>query len=282
MNKKLILLACFWLFGAGFAHAQLKKIHSDPLIWTDLQADYFLPDQSYFFFRNQWRHNTNNDFAGLKESGPLHQFYEMYALVGYDHRFTERWSARVFARYTFRPVNNNVFFQGALRHTGHIGSVDFIKQLAFDYIKPQLEDSRGRIRPFAALEKNFRFGNHTMRPQLSYELFFNNDFKDEQSGGLTRTVDRTRLRVAASYKATPYLWITPYFMKQTDYFNVLSTFTELKDANNNPVLDDDGNPVLVENKGGKRNRIDPVFGLDLRFIIHAGRQTDSTLPRLVR
>ncbi|KAA9333727.1 DUF2490 domain-containing protein [Adhaeribacter soli] len=271
MNKKLVLVLGLWFLNVAFAEAQVKKVKSDPLIWTDLQADFYLKNKGFFFFRNQWRHNTDSDFPGLKESGALSKFYQVYVLAGYEQRFTEKWSGSLFARYTFDTFNDNQIYQAALRHNGKIGETSFIKRLAYDYIRPEFGDSRGRIRPSVALERNFKLGNHTLRPHLSYELFFYQDFKEEDPLIETRTVDRSRLRIAASYKVTPYLWLTPYFTKQTEYYYVLDTFTGEDD--------DQGNPIIKE-KGGKRNRIDPIFGFDIRFIIRGKNTSDETVPQL--
>jgi hypothetical protein len=269
MNKKLVLAFTFLLLITGFVQAQTKKMHQDPLIWTNLQADYYLPNQSFFFFRNQWRHNTDSDFGGIKESGILNKFYEVYVLAGYDHKFTDHWRASLFGRYTFTPGNDNKIFQAALRHNGKIGKVDFLKRVAYDYIIPEIGDSRGRFRPAVALEKNFKLGNHILRPSLSYELFFYQDFKDDNADLETRKVDRTRLRIAASFEAMPWLWLTPYFMKQTEYYNVITTYTG--------EFDQDGNPVVKE-QGGKRNRIEPIIALDIRFILPCGRINHETIP----
>lgn len=271
MNKKLLLLFCLLFSVITLSEAQVKKVHADALIWTDLQADLYLSNKGFFFFRNQWRHNTDADFNGLKDSGPLSKFYQMYVLAGYEQRFTDHWSGSVFARYTFDTFNDNTFFQAALRHNGKIGQTSLVKRLAYDYIRPEFGDSRGRIRPSIGLERNFKLGGNTLRPHISYELFFYQDFKDEDPLIETRTVDRTRFRFAASYKVTPFLWLTPYFTKQTDYYYVLDTFTG--------ETDDLGNPVIKE-KGGKRNRIDPIIGLDIRFIIKGKNTTDESIPQL--
>jgi hypothetical protein len=269
MNKKLLLALTFVMLLTGLGQAQTKKVNQDLYLWANLQADYYLPNQSFFFFRNQWRHNTDSDFAGINESGMLSNFYQVYLLAGYDHKFTDHWRASFFGRYTFTQSNDNKIFQAALRHNGKIGQVDFLKRIAYDYIKPEFGDSRGRFRPAVALEKNFKLGSHILRPSLSYELFFYQDFKDADSEIETRTVDRTRLRIAASFEATKYLWLTPFFMKQTEYYNVLSTFTG--------EIDGDGNPVVKE-QGGKRNRVEPIIGLDIRFILPCGRVNNETIP----
>jgi len=280
MTKKLVLLAGFCLFLLQVAQAQAKKIHSDALLWGDLQADYFLKNQSFFFFKTQLRHSTNSDIAGISESGAFSNLYQVYFQAGYDQKLTDHWRAGVSARYTLDAVNNNQIYQAALQHNGKIGQTDFIKRLAFDYMKFEDGESMGRIRPMAALERNFKLGSHILRPHLSYELFFYNDFKDEKTSDETRTVDRTRLRIAASYQVSKSFWLTPYFMKQTEYINVLTTYTVEKDANGNIVYDSDGNEVLKENIGGKRNRIEPIFWLELRFLLPGKNVSENTIPNL--
>src|SRR4051794_1707441 len=114
MKRKLILL-CLLAFTGSFVKAQTRKIHTDPLIWMDLQLDYYLSGKSLLFFRSQFRHNTDSDFRGLSESGPFSNLYQIYVLAGYDHQFNEHWSASGFARYSFDATNDNMMFQGALR-----------------------------------------------------------------------------------------------------------------------------------------------------------------------
>ena len=259
MNKKLLLLLGCLLVAVQFGFGQARKVRSEPLIWTEIEADYILPNKSFFYFRNQYRHNTDPGFPGIKESGALSKFYQAYVLLGYEHRFSDHWVSGLSGRYTFDADNDNKMLQFYLQHTGKIGSVNFLKRLTYDYMKPEFGDSRGRTRLRAGLEKDFTVGKSLLRPHISYELFLYNDFqKDNETLIEERTVDRTRLRLAVSYKVSSFLWLTPYFTKQTDYFNVLATYTGEFDA--------DGNPI-VKDEGGKLNRIDPIIGLDIRFIL---------------
>ncbi|MBK0401453.1 DUF2490 domain-containing protein [Adhaeribacter sp. BT258] len=281
MTKKLLLLLTLSFCLNRNILAQTKKVHADPFIWTELQADYFLKDQSFFFFRNMYRHNTNSAFPGLKESGVLSHFYLTYFQLGYDQKLTEHWRAAVSARYTFDARNNNQIYLAYLQHNGKIGQTDFIKRLSYDIMNFKEGESRGRLRPRFTLERNVDFGRHRLRPGISYELFFYNNFNPDQTEIATRTVDRTRLRITLSYKVSPHFWITPYFMKQTEFYNVLPTYVNELDADGNLVLDPDGNPVLIEKEpGGKRNRIEPIFGLDLRIIIPGKNISEKTVPNL--
>jgi hypothetical protein len=280
MNKKVLLLfgVCFLVSGLTFG--QLKKTRTDPYLWPEVGVDYFLKNQSYFFFRSQFRHNTDSDIPGISDSGPFSKFYQVYLLLGYDQKLTEHWRTGLAARYTFDRNNDQKMIQGMLQHNGKIGKTDFIKRLTYDYLKPELGESSGRIRPIMALERNFKLGDHILRPHVSYELFFYQDFNSDETTTDARLVDRTRLRLAVSYKATQNLWITPYFLKQTEYFNVISTFTPQLDANGKEVLDSDGNVILIENKGGKRNLIQPIFGLELRFLLPGRHLSETTVPNL--
>jgi hypothetical protein len=270
MNKKLLPFLCLYFVLTNVGFGQVKKVKSDPFIWTDFQADFYLKNSSFFFFRNQWRHNTNSGFPGLNDSGITSKFYQVYLRAGYEQRFTDHWRASLYAQYTFATFTNNQTYQAAIRHNGKIGKTSFIKRIAYEFIHPEIGENRGLIRPIVALERNFKLGNHTIRPHISYELFFNHDFSEEDPTIVNRTVDRTRLKFAANFKATPYLWLTPYFIKHTDYYNVLDTFTG--------EIDDQGNQIIKE-PGGKRNRIDPVFGIDIRFILPVRRINDDTVPQ---
>ena len=278
MTKKLLLL-----FGLGFllnnaAFAQAQKVKEEPMIWADLQADYFLENQSFFFFKTELRHNTN--YVGLVESINL---YQAYFQLGYDQKLSEHWRAGVSARYTLDRFNNNQIYQATLQHNGKIGKTDFIKRISYDLMRFQEGESMGRFRPMVALERNFNFilGGRTIRPHLSYELFFYNDFQPDDFQTETRTVDRTRLRLALSFQASDHVWLTPFFIRQTEYYNVLPTYVNEVDGDGNLVLDPDGNPMLIEkDPGGKRNRIEPILGLEFRLLFPGKNISESTIPNL--
>src|SRR5688572_6170192 len=269
MNKKLLCLLGLTFLFLGSANAQTKKIDGNNYIWADLQADYFLENQSFFYFKTQLRHNTDSDFAGISESGAFSNLNQVYFQLGYDQKLTEHWRAGVSARYTIDPNIDNQIYQAALQHNGKIGETDFIKRLAFDLIRFEEGEGMDRIRPMAALERNFKVVDRNLRPHLSYELFFYNGFREELTE--TRTVDRTRLRIAAGFQASKYFWVTPYFLKQTEYYNALTTYTDEIDA--------DGNQVVKE-QGGKRNRVEPIFGLELRFLLPGKNVSKNTIPNL--
>ncbi|MFC5269075.1 DUF2490 domain-containing protein [Adhaeribacter terreus] len=278
MTKKLLLLLGLGFYLQGNIFAQAQKTHSEPMIWGDLQADYFLPNQSFFFFKTELRHNTNS--YGLIEDINL---YQVYFQLGYDQKLSDHWRAGGSARYTLDRRNNNQVYQAALQHNGKIGKTDFIKRISYDLMRFAESDGMGRLRPMVALERNFNFilGGRALRPHLSYELFFYNDFQSEDLQTETRTVDRTRLRAALSFQATERLWLTPFFIRQTEYYNVLPTYINEVDAAGNLVLDGDGNPVVVEkDPGGKRNRIEPILGLEIRWLLPGKNVSDRTIPGL--
>ena len=274
MKKKLLLLTALCLLLHPETFAQAKKISTDPQLWADFQVDYFLENQSFFFFQNQYRHNTDSDISGIREDGALSNLSQIFFLVGYNQRLTEHWRGSFSARYTVNGFNDNQIYQAALQHNGKIGETDFIKRIAYDLMIFELGEGLGRTRPMAALERNFLIGSHNriLRPHLSYELFLYNNFQEQVNpDALSRTIDRTRLRLAVSYQVNKNFWLTPFFTKQTEYYNALTTYTGERDA--------DGNDIVKE-PGGKRNRIEPIFGLELRLLVPSRRITESTLPNL--
>ena len=88
----------------------------------------------------------------------------------------------------------------------------------------------------------------------------------KESGNDTqeRTIDRTRLRLNLNYELNEKLRINPYFMRQTDYYFVLVP----------PVYDDMGK-LVEDGYTTKRNRISPVFGLELKYNINRTPNTAS-------
>lgn len=271
MMKKLLLLTALSLYLlVPETFAQAKKIKTDPQLWADFQVDYFLENQSYFFFQNQYRHNTDPDMSGIREDGALSNLSQIFLLGGYNQKLTDHWRGSFSARYTINGFDNNQIYQIALIHNGKIGETDFVFRLPYEIMIFDLGESMGRFRPMAALERNFKMGSHFIRPHLSYELFFYNNFKEKiNADAMSRTVDRTRLRLAASYQVNKQFWVTPFFTKQTEYYNELTSYT----------LDENGNQVVKE-EGGKRNRVEPIFGLEFRFLLPGRRVTENTIPNL--
>ena len=100
---------------------------------------------------------------------------------------------------------------------------------------------------------------------------YNNFQEKVNAEALARKVDRTRLRLAASYQVSKFFWLTPFFIKQTEYYNVLTTYTGEFDSNGNQI---------VKEEGGKRNRIEPIFGLEFRVLLPGRRITEATIPNL--
>src|SRR5688572_25656660 len=152
MNKKLLCLLGLTFLFLGSANAQTKKIDGNNYIWADLQADYFLENQSFFFFRTQFQHNLESDFdiIGIAKSGPLNKIYQSYVMLGYDQKLTEHWRAGASARYTFSikdtdgSSNDNQIYQAMLQHNGKIGETDFIKKVAYDLVNYRQGNNRGR------------------------------------------------------------------------------------------------------------------------------------------
>lgn len=88
--------------------------------------------------------------------------------------------------------------------------------------------------------------------------------KENQSAAQERTIDRTRLRLSLNYELTEKLRINPYFMRQTDYYYVLVS----------PVYDEQGK-LVKDGYTTKRNRISPVFGVEVKYNINLAPQTAS-------
>jgi hypothetical protein len=241
-----------------------SKVTAPTAIWPELQVSYGVGESGLFFLQNQYRINTDGRYNDLKESGLLSRFERVQLAVGYEHTFTEHWRAGGLFRYAVEDFPTTSFVSGFLRHTGSIRSLYFNKQVMLDYVRQERRDAYGRTRLMAELGKRLPLGSRYITPSVSYELFANKQFGTEEADREERTIDRTRLRLHVTYELTEKLRISPYFMRQTDYYfvQVAPKYDE------NDVLLEDGYTT-------KRNRISPVFGLEIKYTINRDPSTGS-------
>src|SRR5690606_13555077 len=129
------------------------------------------------------------------------------------------------------------------------------KQLQFEYVDQEDYDARGRVRLMAELGKRLTVGSKFLTPSVSYEAMVISKLGQKYEGlGEERTIDRTRLRLNLTYELSNKIRVTPYFMRQTDYYFVLI-----------PPVYNDNNVLVEDGYTSKRNRISPVFGLELKY-----------------
>ncbi|RAU83828.1 DUF2490 domain-containing protein [Pontibacter arcticus] len=262
MKKRLLFLLL--ILYPLLSEAQ-SKISAPTAIWPELQLNYAVNDAGMLFFRNQYRINTDENFNDLKESGILSNFERIELTLGYEHTFTDHWRGGALLRYAAEDYPKTMFYTLFLRHNGQIKSLYFNKQLQFEYADQQDYDARGRFRLMAELGKQFAAGSKFLTPSVSYEAMVISKLGQKYEGqGEERTIDRTRLRVNLTYELSDKVRLTPYFMRQTDYYYVLI-----------PPVYNDNNVLVEDGYTAKRNRVSPVFGLELKYTFNAAPQTAS-------
>ncbi|PKV66697.1 DUF2490 domain-containing protein [Pontibacter ramchanderi] len=235
-----------------------SKISAPTAIWPELQLSYGLGENGLLFLQNQYRINTDGRYNGVGN------FERIEFTLGYEHAFTDHWLAGAMFRYAKEDMPSSNFTSAFLRHAGNIKGLYFNKQLTLDYVNQERRDPFARFRLMVELGKRIPVGARFLTPSLSYEMLVVKDFGDETNELLVRTIDRTRLRVDATYEISDKLRVTPYFLRQTDYY-----FVEV-----GPKYDEDG--MLVEQGyTTKRNRISPVFGLELKYAFNRATSTGS-------
>lgn len=260
--KKLyfLLLLCLPLLG----RAQ-SKITASEGIWSELQLGIEAGESGTVFLRNSYRINTDSDFNDLKESGVLSNFERVELSVGYEHELSERWRGGGIVRYATENSLNALFISPFVRHSGQIKSLYFNKQLLVDFVKREEEDVTGRFSGMAELGKRVPLGSKFITPSIRYEATLYSELGQQEDIGLEeRFIDRTRLRLGLNYELTEKLRINPYFMRQTDYY-----YVEIS-----PVYDEQGQ-LIKDGYRTKRNRITPVFGLELRYSLGGNPQPAS-------
>ncbi|TXK50874.1 hypothetical protein FVR03_04265 [Pontibacter qinzhouensis] len=247
----------------GVVAAQ-SKITAATALWPEVQLNYGVGEDGILFFQNQYRINTDSRFNDLAASGPFSGFERAQLTLGYEHTFTDHWRGGALFRYAFENYPKTQFYTAFLRHNGNIGSLFFNKQGMFEYVNQEEQDAFGRYSFLAELGKRFPVGNRFLTPALSYELLLRREFGKSTSTAEERTIDRTRLRFELTYELTENLRLSPFVMRQTDYYFVLV-----------PPKYDENDRLIEDGYTTKRNRISPVIGLEIKFNLNTPVNTAS-------
>lgn len=234
-----------------------SNIKAPAAIWPELQVSYGLGESGLLFLQNQYRINTDGRYNDLRPSGIGSNFERVELTLGYEHAFSESWRAGALYRYAMEDIPKSRFATGYVRHLGNVKGLFFNKQAMFEYVNQDQRDPFGRFRLLAELGKRLPVGERYLTPSASYELFVHKEFGQPASDRDARTIDRTRLRLDLTYELTEKFRLTPYFIRQTDYY-----FVEI-----GPKYDEED--VLIEpGYTTKRNRVAPIFGLELKYTIN--------------
>ncbi|RDV15179.1 DUF2490 domain-containing protein [Pontibacter diazotrophicus] len=241
------------------------KVTAPAAIWPELQVNYGIGEDGLLFFRNQYRINTDTRYNDLRETGPLSTFERIELALGYEHTFTDHWRGGAMLRYAAEDYPKSAFGALFLRHNGSIKSLFFNKQVMAEYVNQENLDASVRFRLTGELGKQFPLRSKFITPSISYEaLLLSGLGKDENMETQERGIDRTRLRINITYELTDKLRLTPYFMRQTNYYYALVS----------PVYNEE-EQLIEEGYTTKRNRISPVVGLELKYTINKVANTAS-------
>ncbi|MFD2246156.1 DUF2490 domain-containing protein [Pontibacter ruber] len=259
MRSRLLLLM-FVAMLPLLAQAQ-SKVTASTSIWPELQFSYGVGESGILFLQSQYRINTDGRYNDLSESGLLSGLERIELVAGYEHTLTEHWRLGAMYRYAIEDYPKTSFIGAFLRHNGNIKSLYFNKQVQYDHVLQEDQDAKGNFRAMAELGKRLPLKDKYITPAISYELMLLSDYKkDENTSADERTVDRTRLRLGLTYELTEQLRITPYFMRQTDYYYVQARFDE---------------DMQVIEEASKRNRIVPIIGLEIKYSLNTTPNTAS-------
>lgn len=267
MKKALAYVLLFLLITAlpikQAALAQ-NKVTASAAIWPEFQVSGSVGESGLFFIQNQYRINTDPRFNDFSNGGLLSNFERIQISLGYEHAFSGHWRGGGIWRYAAEDFPSTNFYTLFLRHSGALKSLFFNKQLLVEYVNQEKHDATGRYRLMAELGKRFPVKQLYITPSVSYEAGLFTNFRKETSTSEERFIDRTRLRLNMTLEVSTKFRITPYFMRQTDYY-----YVEIP-----PVYDE--NNVLIENGyRTKRNRISPVAGIELKYSINKEIPTAS-------
>jgi hypothetical protein len=246
----ILLFGSLVLAPASPVRAQ-HKVQRPAALWPEIQLDYVFRSTSFLFFRNHYRHVLDPDLNRLREHGALQYLERLQVRLGYEHVFGSNWTAGISESYALER-NRNILFQEVYgRHTGAIGLFRFSQRASFEHIMRWPKKDNGRFRLRAELERSYQVAQHTLRPRASYEVFFNIDYH-APVGTQSRQLDRTRLRLDCQLVLNNFVALTPYFIRQTDYYLVAPALP----AGNRAV--------------SRQNQVTPIYGLEFRYSAFAG------------
>ncbi|WP_242923540.1 hypothetical protein [Pontibacter liquoris] len=256
----LLLLALLPLLG----RAQSKRT-APAALWPELQLSYGVGSSGHFFLWNQYRINTDEAYNDLTRRGPLSHFERIELTLGYEHTFSAHWRGGALVRYAAENYPKTGFYTLFLRHNGQIGNVYFNKQALFAYAHREAQQAVGQFLLKAEAGRRFPVGQQFLTPVVSYEVMLLQEFNQDKTAPRDeRIVDRTRLQLGLTYELTEKLRLTPYVLRQTDYYYVLIP----------PVYDELGQ-LQKDGYTSARNRITPVVGLELKYSLHTAPNTAS-------
>jgi hypothetical protein len=235
-----------------------QKVSRTATLWPELQFQYVFRSTSFLFFRNHYRHVLDNDFNQLRDQGALQYLERLQFRLGYEHVFNAAWQAGISESYALERSRKILFHEIYARHTEAVGKFRFSQRASFEHLMRWPRNDNGRFRLRAELDRTFPLGPRRLRPRAAYELFFYTYYPAGANNGIeNRTVDRSRLRLDCQLRFNKHVAVTPYYMRQTDFYVV------------EPAFDGEHNVVRP---GGKQNHVTPVWGVEVLFAVFAKGQ----------
>lgn len=232
-----------------------SKVYRPVSLWPEWHVEYVFRNNSSLFFRNHYRHVLAPDLNLLQDRGPLQYLQHWQFRLGYEHMLSPSWYLGIAEAIALERDRLMLFHEVSSRYSRNVGKLRISQRHAFMHMMRRPGTSNGRYRLRTNLDCTFFLGGKRLRPQASYELFFDINYHPQASPGLgSRHIDHTRLRLQCQTGLNKQLFLTPYFIRQTDY-NLTSS-----------GLDLGGKPIEK-----KQNQIRPIYGLELRYSVFAAR-----------
>ena len=150
-----------------------------------------------------------------------------------------------------------------LRHRSPIGPLTFGQRLSLERTFPSPTNAKGQTnaRLRVDLEKIIPLGSgaFALRPRLSYQADTHIRLLKSDTDPDERFIQFTSLRGEVGFRVAGLFDFTPWFAYQTNYLVTLPQY----------------NSMGVQTSGGKLNAVTPVLGLDLRFTIIQGQNSET-------
>ena len=252
------LLGGLLLTVAGSALGQ-RKVNNPLQERTELQLELARQNGDYFWGSFHAQHSFGN---GLDDGA----FQFNWLQGGYEHFWSEHWSAGGTARLNFYEYYSGIDIsriraefrpEVLLRHRGNVFGLTFGQRLSLEYlIRGKEQRNLGAARLRLDLERFVSVGEKLkLRPRIAYEAAANIRLQPPDDQPDERTLEQGIWRAEIGLRLSDHFDLTPYVARQSDFAVYLMQY------------DAEGNPVA----GGRTNVRTPVVGLDLRYTLFQGR-----------
>jgi len=240
--------------------APISKIYNTTSPRAGIKGEYFFQQNSCVFYSMDYNFNPNHRYWITNAT-------RINNTIGLEMNASNRWyiGGSISHRLSYVKNQNLATAKVNFSHRGNIKSIQFIKELSYEYIHhfndpfyiTQKDFQTGMA---AGLYKTFQLFKRPLGIFPSYKAILNSGLQFDIYKN--RKIDFTRLRLDVFYGITDNVYIGVFAMKETEYYTYSSS---------------GGNPPV--NIYFRINNIKPVIGLNLNIVLNADK-IENYIPGL--